>query len=203
MLLFTIFRILTFILNLTIYKYTKESKEDRKAFERWKQSVLLNILGQILMLYFVLQMVNFFRSLNYGWYSWQLLNSLAYPRLTSQCYRGILFKNRDCVKSVHIWSYSSPYFPAFGLNTERHGVSLRFQWKCGKIWARITPNTDTFHTVRNFSFYHFTWGSASKGCLFSPTEFAIIFDGEKYYGGRLEANWSIVTKIYYKMQFYE
>ena len=25
----------------------------------------------------------------------------------------------DCVKSVRIWSYSAPYFPAFGLNTER------------------------------------------------------------------------------------
>ena len=155
------------------------------------------------MLYFALQMVNFFRSLNYGWYSWQLLNSFAYPRLTSQRYRSILFKNRDCVKSVHIWSYSSPYFPEFGLNTERHGVSLRFQWKCGKIWARITPNTDIFYTVRDFSSYHFTWWSASKGCFFSPTEFAIIFGGEKYHGGRLEANWSIVRKIYYKMQFYE
>ena len=28
-----------------------------------------------------------------------------------------------CIKSVHIWSYSGPYFPAFGLNTERYGVS--------------------------------------------------------------------------------
>ena len=30
-----------------------------------------------------------------------------------------------CVKSVRIQSYSSPYFPAFGLNTKRYGVSLR------------------------------------------------------------------------------
>ena len=29
------------------------------------------------------------------------------------------------VKSVRIRSYSGPYFPAFGLNTERYGVSLR------------------------------------------------------------------------------
>ena len=27
-----------------------------------------------------------------------------------------------CVKSVRIRSYSGPYFPAFGLNTERYGV---------------------------------------------------------------------------------
>ena len=30
-----------------------------------------------------------------------------------------------CVKSVRIRSYSGPYFPTFGLNTERYGVSLR------------------------------------------------------------------------------
>ena len=35
-----------------------------------------------------------------------------------------------CVKSVCIWSYSGPYFPVFGLNTERKGVSLRIQSKC-------------------------------------------------------------------------
>ena len=27
-----------------------------------------------------------------------------------------------CVESVRIRSYSAPYFPAFGLNTERYGV---------------------------------------------------------------------------------
>ena len=26
-----------------------------------------------------------------------------------------------CMKSVRIWSFSGPYFPAFGLNTERYG----------------------------------------------------------------------------------
>ena len=49
-----------------------------------------------------------------------------------------------CVKSVRIRSYSDPYFPAFGLNTERSGVSLLIQYKCRKIRTRITPNTDTF-----------------------------------------------------------
>ena len=33
--------------------------------------------------------------------------------------------SRHCVKSVRIWSYSGPYFPAFGLTTERYGGSLR------------------------------------------------------------------------------
>ena len=51
------------------------------------------------------------------------------------------------MKSVRIRSYSGPYLPAFRLNTERYSVSLRIQSKCGKIWTKITPNTDTFHTV--------------------------------------------------------
>ena len=32
--------------------------------------------------------------------------------------------------------FSGTYFPAFGLNTERYGVSLRIQSKCGKIQTR-------------------------------------------------------------------
>ena len=52
-----------------------------------------------------------------------------------------------CVKSVHIRSYSGPHFPAFGLNTERYGISLRIQFECGKMRTRITPNTNTFYTV--------------------------------------------------------
>ena len=50
-------------------------------------------------------------------------------------------------KSVRIRSYSGPYFPAFGLNTERYSVSLRIQSKCRKIQTRITPNTNTFYPV--------------------------------------------------------
>ena len=55
------------------------------------------------------------------------------------------------MKSVCIWSYSGPLFPAFGLNTKRYAVSLRIQSKCGKIWTRITPNMDTFYSVIQYS----------------------------------------------------
>ena len=41
-----------------------------------------------------------------------------------------------CVKSVQMRSFFWSYFPAFGLNTERYGVSLRIQSKCGKIRTR-------------------------------------------------------------------
>ena len=52
-------------------------------------------------------------------------------------------KALHCVKSVRIRS------PPFGLNTERYGVSLRIQYKCGKIRTRKTPNTDTEKFHRN------------------------------------------------------
>ena len=42
----------------------------------------------------------------------------------------------QCVKSVRIWSFSGPYCPIFGLNTERKSVSLRIQSECGKIQTR-------------------------------------------------------------------
>ena len=52
-----------------------------------------------------------------------------------------------CVKSVLIRSLPGPYFPEFGLNTERYSVSLRIQSECGKIGTRKTQNTDTSHAV--------------------------------------------------------
>ena len=51
------------------------------------------------------------------------------------------------VKSVRIRSFFGLYFPAFGLNTDRYGVSLRIHSECGKIRTRKTPNTDTFYAV--------------------------------------------------------
>ena len=58
---------------------------------------------------------------------------------------------KHCVKSVRIRSYSCPYFPVFGLNTERYGVSLRILYQCGKMRTRITSNTDTFHAVKEIT----------------------------------------------------
>ena len=53
-------------------------------------------------------------------------------------------EKQHCVKGVRIWSYSGPYFPAFGLNVERWVVSVRNLSEYGEIRTRITPNTDTF-----------------------------------------------------------
>ena len=56
-------------------------------------------------------------------------------------------QNVHCIKSVRILSFSGPYFPAFGLNTEIYGVNLRVQSKCGKMRVRKTRNMGTFHKV--------------------------------------------------------
>ena len=56
--------------------------------------------------------------------------------------RNTSFQSRDhCLKSVRIRGYSGPHFPAFGLNTDRYGISFRIQSECGKMRTRITPNT--------------------------------------------------------------
>ena len=57
------------------------------------------------------------------------------------------FTRLYCVKSVRMWSYLGPHFPAFRLNMERYRISLRIQSECGKMRTRITPNTDIFHAV--------------------------------------------------------
>ena len=59
---------------------------------------------------------------------------------------------KDCTSwqlrdKFHIRSYSGPQFPAFGLETERYGVSFHIQLESGKVQTRITPNTDTFYAV--------------------------------------------------------
>ena len=52
------------------------------------------------------------------------------------------------MKSVRIWSFSGPYFPIFGMNKERYGVSFRIQSELGKIRTRKTPNKDTFYAMQ-------------------------------------------------------
>ena len=69
-----------------------------------------------------------------------------------------LFYNQHFVKSARIRSYSGPYFPAFGLNTERYSVSL-----CIQHSVRILENADQ----NNSEYGHFL-RSANKENLSSP-----------------------------------
>ena len=56
-------------------------------------------------------------------------------------------KRRILRKEALIRSFSRPYFPAYGLNTEIYLVNLLIQSKCGKIRSRKTPNLEAFHAV--------------------------------------------------------
>ena len=62
--------------------------------------------------------------------------------------RLICFHPHHYVKSVRIWSYSGPHFPAFGLNTDRYSVSFRIYSEYRKMRTRITPYTDNVHAVK-------------------------------------------------------
>ena len=57
-------------------------------------------------------------------------------------------QTENCVKSIHIPSFSGPHFPAFGLNTEIYSVNFRIHSQCGKMRTRKTPNTDTFYETK-------------------------------------------------------
>ena len=61
-----------------------------------------------------------------------------------------------CVKRVRIRSFSSPYLHAFGLNTEKNGVSLHIQSEYEKIQTKKNPKTDTFHAVQNIELNSFS-----------------------------------------------
>ena len=49
------------------------------------------------------------------------------------------------VKSVRIWSFSGPYFPAFWLNK----VNLHMKSECQKIRTKKKSNMDTFYIMIN------------------------------------------------------
>ena len=83
--------------------------------------------------------------------------------------------SKHCVKSVRIRSYSGPYFPAFGLITERYFVSLRIQSECGKMRTSITSNTDIFYAVFVTKSQN-VWNLVMGDLAYSENVFYTIFD---------------------------
>ena len=67
---------------------------------------------------------------------------------------------------------SGPYFPAFGLITERYELSLRIQSECGKIRTWNNSYLDTFHAVINAYFDQ----------MFSKTLCKLVFKFLQAYG---------------------
>ena len=103
----------------------------------------------------------------------------------------IFLQRFNCVRSVRIRSYSGPYFTAFGLNTERHEVSLRIQSESGKIRTRTTPNTDNFYAV--------FIGSRFIDCIFFAYQHCVL---EKYdYDNSQKLQQDIFEKGGFKFRF--
>ena len=72
--------------------------------------------------------------------SWKSLSDLSPEKLHSSL-------RKKSPYSELLWSTFFMHFPAFGLNAERYGVSLRIQYECRKMRTRKSPNTDTFDAV--------------------------------------------------------
>ena len=56
--------------------------------------------------------------------------------------------HKSVVKSVSIWSFSGPHFPAFEQNKEIEKDFLRIHSKLGKIQTRKTPGTESFYALK-------------------------------------------------------
>ena len=75
------------------------------------------------------------------------------------------------MKSVRIQSFSRPYFPAFGMNTERYAVSLRIQSECRKHGPEIrelSPNTRTFYAAISNNFFPVLFPGAQERVKIPP-----------------------------------
>ena len=65
--------------------------------------------------------------------------------------KALLFpRNQHCAKSVRIWSYSGPHFPAFGLNTKYLSVFSANARKCGENaeYGRVLRSADHFSELQ-------------------------------------------------------
>ena len=78
---------------------------------------------------------------------WSFLLYIMLICITQYVQSATLGWNHHCLKSVRIRCFPGPWFPAFVLNEERYGVSLRIQSECREIWTKKIPNTDTFYAV--------------------------------------------------------
>ena len=110
-----------------------------RIYLKFSSDIIKSLTGLILLLRWGLTKI-----LLLGWCR-AVLNDVILRCCSMELGQHQRFYAKHCVKSVRIWSYSGPYFPSFGLNTDRNS-------KCGKIRTRITPNTNTFHAVKRLFF---------------------------------------------------
>ena len=60
---------------------------------------------------------------------------------------SIIYVTYTACKVSNYGLFSGPYFPAFGLNTERYSYPSIFSPNAGKYGQEKTPYLDTFHAV--------------------------------------------------------
>ena len=65
------------------------------------------------------------------------------PLLNAEISKRTMTRTQNCVKSVRLWSFSGPYFPAFSLKTERYGV--KYGGKHGPEKLRIRTLFTQYH----------------------------------------------------------
>ena len=69
-----------------------------------------------------------------------------------EVYNFEMQRETRCKKNSYselFWSLFFPDFPAFGLNTERYGLSLRIQSECGKIREKCSLEKTFPHYCNN------------------------------------------------------
>ena len=75
------------------------------------------------------------------------------------------FQTQHCVESVRIWSYSGPYLPTFGLNTDQNNFE-HGHFSCSEKYSSVRMNTswscyitsNCFTRVLNVRILWFIWG---------------------------------------------
>ena len=88
---------------------------------------------------------------------WQIKNNI-FPKKK--------IEPKYCVKSVRIRSFSGPYFPAFGLNTERYSVLCISPYSVRMRENTEQKNSEYGHFSRSNYFNHY-----QKGQLQSSTKY--------------------------------
>ena len=68
--------------------------------------------------------------------------------------QNMSLQEKNCLKSVCIRSFSSLYFPTFGLNTEIYTVNTRIQseWEKAQTKKTIFTPCKRFHLPKIFAF---------------------------------------------------
>ena len=89
----------------------------------------------------------------------------------------VAYRKYHCLKSIHIRSYPGPHFPAFGLNTKRHGVRSISPYSV-RMWKNVDQNNSDYGHISRREYQCDL--RSTKSLIFSknsilPQKFEIFF----------------------------